>query len=125
MKLRVLSIAELEVADAALWYEERQVGLGSAFLANLEATYRRIEADPYHFSAVEFEPVRESIRRASMPTFPNQVIFELMADEAVVLAVAHNARAPEILADPLPLTSQTICAVTLHIPQRFKCLMMP
>lgn len=94
MTLRVLSVAELEAAESALWYEGRQPGLGGAFLAMLEETYRRIEERPFQFPVVELDLPRESIRRAAMTKFPFQVIYEVVADEAVVIAVAHNSREP-------------------------------
>jgi plasmid stabilization system protein ParE len=40
--------AEQELEAAALWYEERQGGLGKDFLDEFEDTIRRIEADPAH-----------------------------------------------------------------------------
>jgi galactose-1-phosphate uridylyltransferase len=38
--------AEQELEAAALWYEERQPGLGDDFLEEFEHTLRRIEAEP-------------------------------------------------------------------------------
>ena len=46
--MRVVSHPEVdeELEAAALWYEERQPGLGDAFLDQFERTLRRIVAEP-------------------------------------------------------------------------------
>jgi hypothetical protein len=38
--------ADQELEAAALWYEERELGLGDDFLGEFERTLRRIEAEP-------------------------------------------------------------------------------
>ena len=47
--------AEEELEAAALWYEERQPGLGDDFLDQFESTLRRIVAEPQRWRTIRGE----------------------------------------------------------------------
>ncbi|MFO0870349.1 MAG: type II toxin-antitoxin system RelE/ParE family toxin [Pirellulales bacterium] len=93
MKLRVLSTAEAEATDAACWYDDQSIGLGELFLAEYAAALSAIEVDPLRFSLLETEPTGR-FRRCILRRFPYAVIFEVLFQEILVLAVAHTSRRP-------------------------------
>lgn len=94
MKLRVLSLAETDVLEAALWYEDRQSGLGLTFWSAVDAAYRRIRAHPESFSLWEENPGSRPIRRMVLKQFPYVIYFERLTTEILVVAVSHSSRSP-------------------------------
>jgi hypothetical protein len=93
VKLRVLSTAEAEATEAACWYDDQSIGLGELFLAEYAAALSAIEVDPLRFGLLETEPAGR-LRRCIQRRFPYAVIFEVLAEEILVLAVAHTSRRP-------------------------------
>ena len=89
MNFRVVPEAQEEADVAAAFYESRQEGLGLAFVLELERTYRRIQPDP-----ASWPRVADTFHRARLHRFPFDVIFQVSADEFLVLAVAHHHRRP-------------------------------
>ena len=69
----------------------RSEGLGARFIAEIDATFRRIEANPMAFSLV-----RGKLRRALMQRFPFGVFYVLTETHIVVVAVLHAARDPRL-----------------------------
>lgn len=94
MKLRLLDEAKEEIRQASLWYEERQEGLGDDFLAGVQAALEAIEANPSQFAELEKYRGPRNVRRYLLQRFPYLVVFEILAEEALVLAVAHGGRRP-------------------------------
>jgi len=99
VKLRVLQQAEWEARDAAVWYEDRVQGLGAAFIDQLEHGLERIEEDPKRFGRLETFVGSRDIRRLLLRRFPYLVAYEIIADEVMVLAVAHVSRCPSYWID--------------------------
>ena len=93
MKLRVLSTAEAEATEAACWYDDQSSGLGTLFLAEYAAALSAIEIDALRFGLLETEPTGR-FRRCLLRRFPFAVIFEILPEEVLVLAVAHTSRRP-------------------------------
>lgn len=94
LPLRLLELAKREAHEAGRWYERRQTGLGRRFLRVLHDVLLRIEQHPLHYPHLETLPEDVPIRRAVTKKFPYVVIYEMRADEIVVLAVAHAKRRP-------------------------------
>ena len=88
---RVDPRARTDIADAALWYESHQNGLGLAFLAELDAAIARICRGPFRFAIISGE-----LRRARLHRFPYIVYFTLEEDVIVVLACLHGRRSPAV-----------------------------
>lgn len=65
--MRVVSHPEAveELEAAALWYEERQLGLGDDFLDQFERTLRRIVAEPERW-----RKIRGDNRKLNFHRFP-------------------------------------------------------
>ncbi len=83
------SDAEIEVEEAALWYEERRSGLGLEYIAAVGRIVLDIGEMPNRFPA--WKP---PWRRAVLHRFPYVIFFETEADRVVVWAVAHAKRRP-------------------------------
>jgi plasmid stabilization system protein ParE len=83
------ALAEAELNDAIRYYENEQVGLGAAFLAEV----RRCTASIAEFP--EASPVvRGQIRRRLCNKCPYALLYERRADQIRVLAVMHVRRRP-------------------------------
>ena len=85
----VRPLAEADLEQAANWYDEEQVGLGSRFLSDVDQVFERIRERPQQFPAVSGD-----IRRALLHTFPYAVYFRQTDETIRVLAVLHLRRRP-------------------------------
>jgi toxin ParE1/3/4 len=89
-RLFVRPEAERDIAAAYDWYEDREVGLGQAFLAQVNAALALIERNP------ELHPrLHREIRRVLTKRFPYGVFYIVEKEVVVVLAVLHQASDPE------------------------------
>ena len=87
MKVVLRSVAEEDVADAALWYEGRRVGLGEAFLGGVRQALRRIAEHPEAYPVV----LAPHLRRILLEDFP-YALFE--PERAVVTGCFHVRQSP-------------------------------
>jgi len=89
--MRVVSHPEAdeELEAAALWYEERQAGLGDAFLDQFERTLRRIMTEPERWSKVHGDN-----RKLNFERFPYAIVYSLSPDAIYIKAVMHLHRRP-------------------------------
>jgi len=94
VNLRVLAPAEVELAEGALWYEDRKRGLGEELIDEYQDAILRILAGPRSCSRLETTRSRREIRRCFLKRFPYYVAYEIRDGEIVVLAVAHAKRRP-------------------------------
>ena len=97
MNVRFLTLAQHEVDDAVVWFEERQQGSGLDFLDALDRAVRLAKAYPY--ASPEMEP---EIRRCLFTNFPYAVVYGVDGETIVVVAVAHTHREPRYWVDRLP-----------------------
>ena len=81
--------ADLELKAAALWYENRQPGLGNVFLDEFERTLGRIVAGPERGAKVWGDT-----RKVSFHRFPYAIIYNVRSDLLYVKAVMHLHRRP-------------------------------
>lgn len=79
----------LELEAAALWYEERQPGLGSDFLDEYQTTLRRILDTPE-----SWRKIRGENRKLNFHRFPYAIVYSMNADTLHVKAVMHLHRRP-------------------------------
>ena len=87
--IRFHPLAEDEMIDAALWYEEQQKDLGKRFLAAIQDCLNKIEINPMLFPCIDGDS-----RRSLVKTFPFGVIFQIQPDRIVIQAVMHLHRNP-------------------------------
>jgi toxin ParE1/3/4 len=89
--IRFLSEVDEDVSDAYLWYEDKRLGLGEAFLEELEALFPRIEKRPN-----TFPPEERPVRKALLDRFPYKVLFRQEEDGIItIIAVFHTSRDPK------------------------------
>jgi plasmid stabilization system protein ParE len=88
-RLAYLSIAEVELVDAAEFYDERQPGLGKLFLDAVADAAKRIRENP-EFWAFYARPVR-SYR---VSPFPYRLLYRELPDCIQIVAVFHLSRRP-------------------------------
>lgn len=82
--LIVLPEAEQDVAQAYIWYEERETGLGEEFLRCVDACIQLVRRNPKIY-----QTVHESYRRGVVRRFPYVVFYEDSDTTIVVYAVFH------------------------------------
>ncbi len=90
-KLRVPSHpdADIELEEAAFFYEDSAEGLGDDFLEDFEQTLKRIMAAPNRYRIVHGNARQLRLRR-----FPFNVVYEEYESNIYILAVAHVRRRP-------------------------------
>ena len=88
--VRFHSEAEVEMIQAASWYEATQKDLGKRFLASVQDSVTRIELNPRLFPLVQGE-----VRRCLTKTFPFGVLFREESQQIVVMAVMQLHREPD------------------------------
>ena len=81
--------ADQELEAAALWYEQRQPGLGDDFLDDFTATLRRIEKEPERWRILRGEN-----RKLNFDRFPYAIVYSASTDTLFVKAVMHLHRRP-------------------------------
>lgn len=96
MNVRFLTLAQQEVDEAVVWFEERAEGKGLDFLDELDRVVRLVKTYPY--ASPEIEP---EIRRCLFARFSYSLVYGLDHNTIVVIAVAHTHRAPDYWVDRL------------------------
>lgn len=89
VEVRLRPEAEQDVAEAALWYEAHEPGLGAQFVDQVQATINTIAEQSSAFIAVH-----KSVRRALVRRFPFGVFYQVAKDGVIVIAVLHGSRHP-------------------------------
>lgn len=85
----VRPLAEVDIAEAFDWYEQRSRGLGMEFLRAVDVTFASIARTPQMFPQLQ-----KNVRRARLRRFPYGVFFIARSDTISVLAVMHAHRDP-------------------------------
>lgn len=83
-------LAQLEVSDAYKWYNQAHIGMGSAFLEELERTNAFLTSNPHLYPSVEQE-----MRRANLSRFPYSLFYVIDGDAVNVLSCFHQHRDPK------------------------------
>ena len=94
MNVVVLGETLAEAREVALWYGERESGVGTDFLSEYRTILEAIEQNPERYPFAEMTSVRFGVRNARMSRFPYALNYEIRADHVRVLAVSHAARRP-------------------------------
>jgi plasmid stabilization system protein ParE len=94
VNVRFLSVAELDAAAAALWYDDQQPALGDRFFAELEHAIDRIRQNPQFLPRSECYNGDFDVRQCRLHRFPYVVVFRCTVEEVVVLAVSDARRDP-------------------------------
>ena len=82
-------LAEAEIAEAFAWYSKPDIGMGTAFLDELERIERFIRFNPLLYPRVEAD-----VRRASFRRFPYSLFYVIDDNQVEVLSCFHQQRDP-------------------------------
>jgi len=92
-KAVILPLANHDIKEAALWYNNEQPGLGKRFTTQIRQKIKLIKDDP------ELAPVRyDNIRTAVLDVFPFMIHYSIdhSLKLIVISAVLHTSRNPDI-----------------------------
>ena len=81
--------AEQDIADAFLWYRERNELAADGFRAEVFDAIERIGDSPLSRPADE-----EGNRHRVLKRFPYSVFYEVLGSTVMILAIAHHRRRP-------------------------------
>ena len=94
MNVRFLTLAQQEVDEAFIWFDERTDGKGLDFLDELDRVVRLVKAYPSASPEIESE-----IRRCLFARFPYSLAYGIDDETIVIIAVAHSHREPRYWVD--------------------------
>jgi toxin ParE1/3/4 len=97
MRFSIDDEAKQEAREQVAWYASRDKNSAKRLAALFVATAERIARNPLQFPLLESIDNPGDIRRARLADFPIVVIYQLLDDEARVVAVAHTSREPSYL----------------------------
>lgn len=88
----ILPLANQDIREAALWYNEKQKGLGKRFTAQVRGTVHYIKQNPEAFN-VRYDNVRTAV----LNVFPFMIHYTVDDKNKTVLiaAVLHTSRNPD------------------------------
>ena len=86
---RFTSAALTELTQASLYYEQRENGLGTAFLNEIEATLNRILQHP-----TAWHRMSPRTRRCRTHRFPFGLIYQIRTNEILITSVMDLRRDP-------------------------------
>jgi plasmid stabilization system protein ParE len=89
-KYRFTSAALTELTEATLYYEQKENGLGNAFLDEIDGTVERILRFPYAWHTVS-----PRTRRCRTHRFPFGLLYQIRPDEILITAVMDLRRDPQ------------------------------
>ncbi len=87
--VRFLLPAELELFDAAQYYELQAKGLGSEFLDEIDAAIEDIREHPERWPIAKADICRHLVHR-----FPYAILYRVDPDEILIQATMHLHRRP-------------------------------
>jgi len=88
-KISIHEAVEIELNDAADFYDIACVNLGAVFIDEVQRTIKNISEFPD-----SAQVMRGQIRKKPIAKFPYSVIYSVRLDEIRILAVAHQKRRP-------------------------------
>jgi plasmid stabilization system protein ParE len=90
VELVIAPEAELDLAEAYVWYESRRAGLGEEFMSSVDACLESIRRRPEMYPVVD-----EGYRRSLIRRFPYAVFYEQSEATLTIYAVFHTSRDPD------------------------------
>lgn len=90
--IRFLQPAELELLEAAHFYELRATGLGGYFLDEVNKALESIRASPNRHPIINHD---HGVRRYLIQRFPYALLYRIDADAIIIQATMHLRRRPD------------------------------
>ena len=92
MKVRYVPEALAEYEAAATWYDDHSTGAGDELADAIERAESLIAETPWTWP--QWPGARAGVRRYLIPGLLYSIAYEIVGDEIVILAVAHQRRRP-------------------------------
>lgn len=87
--VHVRRAAELDVAQAQLWYETQRRGLGVEFHSEVSQVIDRLAETP-----LIYQIVYRDVRRAIVHRFPYLIWYRVLGEEVTIVACTHGRQDP-------------------------------
>jgi hypothetical protein len=78
-----------EEAEAYLYYEVEQEGLGERFLGDVEATLKKVSENPAYYS---YSDDTKTMRDISLIHFPFVIIYEVKSERIEIYHIHHTKK---------------------------------
>ena len=78
-----------DIKGSYLWYEDKLQGLGTRFLNELEDGYTAIQNFPDTWANFQY-----GFKRYILNKFPFSILYKVIEEKIVILAIMHNSRKP-------------------------------
>ena len=88
-KVQIRRAAELDVAEAQVWYETQRAGLGAELHSEISQVFTVLTETPLIYPALYRE-----VRRAIVHRFPYLIWYRVLGEEVTVLACTHARQNP-------------------------------
>ncbi len=88
-KIQVRRAAELDVAEAQVWYETQRAGLGADFHSEISKVFNILTETPLIYPVLY-----RDVRRAIVHRFPYLIWYRVLGVEVTVLACTHARQNP-------------------------------
>ncbi len=88
-QIDIHEMAEIEIEEAADFYDMQSPGLGTAFIDEFQLSLARISEFPHAAPLIQGR-----IRKRFLYRFPFSVIYSVKPEKIRILAVAHQKRHP-------------------------------
>ena len=90
-KVIIKPFAEIDILEAAQWYNSKKENLGDDFLLAVDAKINAIKRNP-----LAFQVIYKNFRRALTARFPYGIFFIVENHTIYILGVLHTFRNPSI-----------------------------
>lgn len=91
-EIQVRRAAEVDIAEAQVWYESHQSGLGGEFRFEIARVIDRLADSP-----LIYQIVHRDVRRAMVRRFPYLIWYRVVAERIIVLACTYAGRDPKFI----------------------------
>ena len=91
-KVIVRPLAERDLLDAQLWYDDKNPTVGTRFRNCVDDVLQILTLTPLIFPAAH-----RDVRRAPVPHFPYLLYYALRRDRVLVLGCFHARRDPQVI----------------------------
>jgi len=98
MTYKFLDIAKIELDEAFEYYEIQQVKLGYRFINEVKSSIKRIINFPKAWQQITI-----NTRRCLVKNFPYGVIYQILNDEILIVAIANLHRKPDYWNDRIDI----------------------
>jgi hypothetical protein len=93
-RITYLSVAESELTEATVRYNEEEPGLGRVFLDAISQAEKLIQEDPQRWAHS-----KKPVRSYRVRPFPYRIHYRELPDRIQIVAVAHLSRRPDYWKD--------------------------